>query len=129
MRNNQPGVEMVKIITEAKEECQTEDRKNNSQPVKQKKKNTMQRQNLFVERSIKTRNCRKVRKYKRISKTQRKKGKIHNLSILLGTDTSIRDMGVIEAEEILSLGKDLGLDPIFSDNDTLSIIKKRLSRT
>lgn len=32
----------------------------------------------------------------------------------------------IEAEETLLMGKDLGLDPIFSDNDTLNIIIKRL---
>lgn len=31
-----------------------------------------------------------------------------------------------EAREILSLGKDLGLEPIFSDNDTLNIIISRI---
>lgn len=33
---------------------------------------------------------------------------------------------VTDASEILKMGKDLGLDPIFSDNDTLNIIMKRL---
>lgn len=33
----------------------------------------------------------------------------------------------IEAKDILQLGKELGLTPNFSDNDTLSIIQRRIT--
>lgn len=121
--------DMDKKSTEVNEECQMEAMEKSTQTVKQKRKNTTQRRNSFIERGIKSRNCKKDKKYKRISKTQRKKGKIHNIPKLLVEDTVNSNLGMTEAEEILSLGKDLGLDSIFSDNDTLSFIKKRLLRT
>lgn len=34
-----------------------------------------------------------------------------------------------EAQELLSLGTDLGLKPLFSDNDILNIIIKRLKKS
>lgn len=36
--------------------------------------------------------------------------------------------GQVEPEKILNLGREMGLKPIFSGNDTISVIIKRLTK-
>lgn len=108
---------------------QTRVKEYDTQPAKRRRKASSQRRQLSFDRDIKSRNSRKDKKFKRTVKTQRKTRKNHITSSLSGDGKANSNLGMIEAEEILSLGKQLGLDPIYSDNDTLSVIKKRLSRT
>lgn len=101
---------------------------NQEQAINQKKggrKRFKHKRNNMLEFGIRKRKNKKGCEYKRVSK---KKVQMATNKKKINEEYEHGDSmsGKIQAEELLALGKDLGLDPIFLDNDTISIIMKRL---